>query len=179
MKTYVGIDPGKNGGIAAIYPDLSLDLWAMPQKDNEIDGDKLTSIIELIETGAEVFHQSKALFAIEDVHSVYGSSAKSNFQFGRSLGIIEGVLYGKLIIAGKVPPKTWQHVAFKGIEKIKLPGERTKGKGVYDNKAMALQAVQRMYPGADLRKSSRAKNPHDGIIDALLIANYLKSKHEN
>jgi hypothetical protein len=52
------------------------------------------------------------LVVIEDVHSIFGSSSKSNFQFGRSLGILEGVVNALDIPYVKVQPKEWQKVSF-------------------------------------------------------------------
>jgi hypothetical protein len=69
-----------------------------------------------------------------------------------------------------VQPKKWQKEIFEGMNEIK----NTKGKR--DTKKMALMACQRMYPDVDLTPTERAKKPHDGIVDALLIAEYLRRR---
>lgn len=173
MKTYVGIDVGKKGAIAAIFPGDIIHVEATPtDKAGEIDEIAFAMIL-----AAMKFSSEDMIVAVEDVHSIFGSSAKSNFQFGVSLGIIKGILSAIHQPYLLVPPKTWQKVAFAGIEKIKLD-HKEKGKGTYDNKAMALQAATDLYPKLDLRKNLRCKNAHDGMVDALLIAHWLKSGRE-
>ena len=41
-------------------------------------------------------------------------------------------------------------------------------------KPTSINAATRLFPTTDLRKSDRARNPHDGKCDALLIALYAK-----
>jgi hypothetical protein len=43
-----------------------------------------------------------------------------------------------------------------------------------DTKAAAILAASSKYPNFDLRLSEKAKIPHDGFADALLIAEYAK-----
>lgn len=114
---------------------------------------------------------------LEDVHSIFGTSAGSNFEFGRGLGILEGVLEALEISYFKIAPKKWQATMFEGVRVIEKPGTKAKGRNAYDTKAMALVAVQRIYPKLDLRKSSKAEKPHNGIVDGLLMATYAKLKY--
>ena len=73
---------------------------------------------------------------------------------------------------------------YEGIPEMRKPptkftnkqGKECQRKGSLKTKEMSLVSAQRLYPGADLRASTRCKKPHDGIVDALLIATYgLKS----
>jgi hypothetical protein len=114
---------------------------------------------------------------MENVHSIFRVGAKSNFQFGRALGIIEGILEALEIPYYKIQPKKWQEVCFEGVPRIMKPGKPATGRGDTDTKAMALVAAQRLYPKLDLRKSTRAEKAHDGIVDALLLAHYAKLKY--
>ena len=116
------------------------------------------------------------LCVMEDVHSIFGSSAGSNFQFGRVTGIMETALIAAGIIPYKVQPKAWQKIAWEGTEVVKLPtGRKNKaGKPLFknDTKATSLNAATRLFPNESFLATSRSKIPHDGWVDAALIAYY-------
>lgn len=148
-------DPGLKGGFCLLdSKTLKLDYQKMPLLKNG-DYDIIT-IIDLIKSSKPdfIFH--------EKVRSLYGMSAKSNFSFGRGVGITEShcLAYGKPF--QEVPPKEWQKVAWKGIDKVKDP------------KKNSLVAAQRLFPSYDFLATKRSSVPHDGIIDATLIAWYGK-----
>lgn len=179
-KLYVGIDVGKNGGIAAIYPsghiyqekvETAITPLIGKGKGSEIDIQSLRTILQ----GYEDYAEKDLTVVIEDVHSIFGVSAGSNFQFGRALGILEGLVAGMKIAYIKVSPKTWQGTCFEGVPVIEKPGTKAKGRSRYDSKAMALIAAKRLYPTVSLTKpNSKAVNAHDGIVDALLMAHHAK-----
>jgi crossover junction endodeoxyribonuclease RuvC len=172
MKIYVGIDIGKLGAVVCIDSNSNVQTYPMPKVGDEIDQQRLSDIFfDIKRTNSEV------VVVMEDVHSLHKAGAKSNFQFGRSLGIVEGMVVANSLPFYKVSPKTWQKVCFEGIPLMKLSGPFVEGRGVYDNKAMARLAAQRLYPTQDLRKSARAKVPDSGIVDALLMAHYCKLKY--
>ena len=74
----------------------------------------------------------------------------------------------------KFQPKEWQKFCFTGI-----PIQKKQISNGNDTKLMAKHAVNRLYPDVDLRASDRCKNFHSGIVDALLIAHYLKNFYNN
>ena len=158
MKAYIGIDPGKDGGVAVLFENGTVDLFTIPLIGKDIDIRELFAIIQ----AAIVGPPGSRILIMENVHSLFGMSAKSNFTFGFVNGVMESIS----IISGapfvKVSPKTWQKVAFLGVPEDK------------DKKSMAQQAAYRLFPGVDFRKSERAKKPHDGLIDAALMAYYGK-----
>jgi hypothetical protein len=63
-------------------------------------------------------------------------------------------------------PGDWQ--AYFGIVSVK------KGRGE-TTKQQAYKIAQAKYPDVDFRKSGRAQKPHDGMVDATLIAGYCQS----
>jgi hypothetical protein len=64
------------------------------------------------------------------------------------------------------PASVWQeHYGIVSVKKSK--GETTK--------QQAYKIAQAKYPHVDFRKSGRAQKPHDGIVDAVLIARYCQS----
>lgn len=169
-KVYVGIDVGGNGGVFA-FTDTGMILIkeAIPQikGGGGVDYRKLATILKNIK--GKAFIDTEITVGIEDVHSLYGMSAKSNFSFGH----IKGVKIGMLEILGYdytlVAPKTWQKLIWKDSDIVL----KDTGKGK-NTKATSLNAAVRIFPDVDFRKSSRATKPHDGIFDAALIAEYMR-----
>src|SRR5690349_10164354 len=94
MKIRIGCDPGKQGGIVAITESGTLTMYKTPLVNKEIDINQFKNIIvsvagELNDNGN---WKDDVLVIVEDVHSIFGAGAKSNFQFGRALGILEGII---------------------------------------------------------------------------------------
>ncbi len=142
-----GIDPGANGAICVLDTDN-------PTHVALLDLGK-TSIYDTY-VWLE-FYQVNALW-IEDIHSMYGMSAKSNFSFGKNLGTVTTIAE---LIAGKLPntvtPKIWQ----------KYIGVTAKGKAI---KKQVAKIAQYLYPRAQLH--GKRGGLLDGRSDALMIAYY-------
>ncbi len=167
MKVSIGIDIGKDGGIAVLHDGRHMFSCATPQdKDGDIDVGLLRRIVR----DWIPIKQHDLVICVEDVHSVYGSSAKSNFQFGRSAGIIEGLLTGLGLGFLLVAPKVWQGFAWEGVELIKK--KTKKGKMANDTKAISIAAAKILFPDVELRRNERCYTAHTGIADSLLIAAY-------
>jgi crossover junction endodeoxyribonuclease RuvC len=145
----LGIDPGLSGAVAVLGENLELlDVFDMPtmalsKGKNCVNAAGLAAILRI--------DQHPATAYLEDVHAMPGQGVSGMFSFGRSLGVIEGVLATLGIPVVMVPPQTWKKRAgLQGAEKDK-----------------ARTMAQRLYPGADL---SRKKDI--GRADAILIARY-------
>ena len=108
---------------------------------------------------------------IEDVHALFGASAKSTFNFGWIVGALEAILVSNGIPYNKVSPKDWQKEMWQGIPKI-----TKQGKNSTDTKAMSLLAAKRLFPNEDLRATERSVKPCHDKIDALLLAEYCRRK---
>lgn len=170
-KIRVGIDVGKDGGIA-VFVDDKLDLISVtPTIGKEIDLNEFAQILNKYNVEDSDYH-----VVVEDVHAIFGSSAGSTFSFGWGLGILEGLLVGLSIPYTKVAPKEWQSQLWQGVKPIIKPPKGDSKKKVVDTKATSLLAVKRLFPNIDLRKSERAKKEHDGIVDAVLMAEYCRRK---
>ena len=174
MPYYIGIDPGKNGALVLLDDNKFIAWCVMPTtKDNEIDAHQLGCWVK-------TWTQSDYNCVLEDVHSIFGMSAKSNFQFGRALGILEGVLASNDIKVTKITPKVWQ----KEIWGNTLPISTDTGKKLksglpqlkIDTKATSLLVAKQLFPDVNLLATTRSKVPHDGLVDALLIAEYCRRK---
>ena len=145
-----GIDPGANGAIAILdskNPDSGALLGLKKSTINNIH-DWLHSQLRF--RGSEIW--------VEDIHSMYGMSAKSNFSFGRNLGSILAITeLLKGIPPKTVTPKVWQ----------KYIGVTAKGKAI---KKQVAKIAQYLYPQAELH--GKRGGLLDGRSDALMIAYY-------
>ena len=157
----IGIDPGLNGAIALIGKE-SANVWDMPTmpkvagNGNQVDPYELADIIvSCIQVGATGV-------IIEKVHAMPQQGGVSNFSFGKSLGIVEGVVGAmevlleadhKHLIVRHVTPQEWKKAA--GLIKK-------------DKDASRLKALE-IWPRLK-RELSRKKD--EGRAEALLIAKY-------
>lgn len=161
---YIGIDPGKSGGVAILRPDNTLDLHTIPVIGKEID---LKSLYDILFEATRGEH----LVCLEDVHALPGTGAGSNFDFGRTKGLKEGILVGMQARYVMVAPKTWQKEMWQGIPMMK------KASGGNDTKAISLLAARRWFPNETFLATARSSKPHDGLYDAALMANYIKLRY--
>jgi hypothetical protein len=104
--------------------------------------------------------------AIEDVHSLFGMSAKSNFQFGRQLGRLEVVCELLEAPIYRITPKVWQSDVG-----ISFP----KGTKPADKKQISFQKAVEIFPDQKAMFFGPKGGLLDGRVDALLIA-YALSK---
>ena len=145
-----GIDPGANGAIAILDSKNPDSVALLDLKKTTINNihDWLHSQLRF--RGSEIW--------VEDIHSMYGMSAKSNFSFGRNLGSILAITeLLKGIPPKTVTPKVWQ----------KYIGVTAKGKAI---KKQVAKIAQYLYPQAELH--GKQGGLLDGRSDALMIAYY-------
>ncbi len=152
----VGIDPGQTGAVVALEgPDLH-SVHVMKDATwfaDHMEALKKYAVMEFVH-GIKVY--------IERAQAMPKNGAVSMFKYGQHFGELIGILVALQIPFETVPPGTWTKAMHQTRDKTKTP------------KARSLQAVQRLYPGLRLTdpESERAKVPHLGIVDALLIATY-------
>jgi len=170
----LGVDPGKHGGFCAVDVTGKTPHVFIPVPLQGMQVCIPTMIKNLVPIAPHVVGA-----AMEDVHSIFGASAKSNFQFGWVNGAMEAALHAAGITDFvKVQPKTWQRTAWMGVIPVAHPtGKLTKkGEPAYkvDTKATSLRAAASLYPAENFLATPRSKVPHDGWIDAALIAYWLQ-----
>jgi hypothetical protein len=66
----------------------------------------------------------------------------------------------------RIAPKKWQASVIQPSDVVLKEGKKTK-----DTKKTALNAAKRIFPNENLVPKGK-KVPHDGLVDALLIAYY-------
>lgn len=171
-KLYIGIDVGSKGFIAM-------------QKDGHwehfsIEDNDLYQLSEIM-LRARLDNDSIAC-VIEDVHSVFGSSAKSTFAFGFNKGYLIGLLAANQIPYTLVAPKEWQREIWTNADMVVTYKEVTvKGKKVIkkevNTKQTSTNACKRLFPTLDLRKSERSKKIDDNKVDATLMSEFARRKN--
>lgn len=170
----IGIDPGKSGGIAVFINNDQPITHPMYTINKEYDIAALAGIFLPYTEEKYDLH-----VVLEDVHAIHGSAAGATFEFGRGLGIIEGILGAYDIRYTKVQPKKWQKVVFEGVKEVRKPAsakQQALGRnGGTDTKAMALTAIRRLFPTLRLTFGGpKATKPHDGLVDSVALGFYCK-----
>jgi Holliday junction resolvasome RuvABC endonuclease subunit len=149
MKRFVGIDPGKQGGVSWV------DVSNKGVERNAISFKDMTPR-DLFETLSDVMDDvDDCTVVIEKVGTMPKDSASNAFKFGYSAGMLEAAA-----VAAKKPyhfvvPAKWQ-----GFMKC-----RTKG-----DKSVTRKMAQQLFPGFHLRITNQ-------IADAMLLCEYCRKVH--
>jgi hypothetical protein len=102
---------------------------------------------------------------IEKAHPMSQQGVCSTFTYAHHCGEIMGILIANEIPHTLIPPQEWQKVMFLGTKP-------NAGKAKRDPKARALEAANRVFAKKNSfwLRSPRCKKPHDGMVDAALLA---------
>lgn len=145
---YIGIDPGKNGGIALITTT----------------NDKLVNVIvnvfdefTLLNVLTELKDSYCCKCVVEKVGAMPHQGVVSMFNFGQNFGFIQGVLKAYKIPFELVPPQKWK-----------------KEFSVTSDKNTSIEVCKRLFPNVNLKATPRCKKDHDGMAEALLMAEYAR-----
>ena len=148
-RVYIGIDPGKNGGIAVI--DGASHMVAVYSDAVLIDAARM--VADMNKADAE------AICCLEKVGAMPKQGVVSTFNFGASYGYIKGVLESFRIPYQEMPPQKWK-----------------KEFGLNSDKTASVDVCKRLFPDVNLLATPRCKKPHDGMAEALLMAEYARRK---
>lgn len=149
MKTlFIGIDPGKSGGIAFIDTEISVS-ETVPYSDK--------ALIALCKNASD--HNFDAVCCLEKVGAMPGQGVVSMFSFGQSVGYIKGVLESFKIPYQEIAPQKWKREF-----------------GLTSDKAQSAEICRKLFPDVSLLATPRCKKPHDGMAEALLMAEYARRK---
>lgn len=184
-RIIIGCDPGMTGGIAILVDGKIHALHKMPifevktiknkkaKKVKHLDVEAIYKILE------PLFKNDKPEVYVEELTHLFGLPSTSNFKLGYACGIIHGILQtlGDFYL---IHQKKWQqiwipedieHEIDKKTGKIKMVRRGKSSQPKINTKATSLNCAKRIYPGHDLIAPGGRK-PHDGCIDALLIATF-------
>lgn len=157
MTRIIGIDPGLSGAVAVLTGTDSLSVFDMPTMTVERNGKakRQVSASELAEI-IYIMKNDDCHVYCERVGAMAGQGVTSVFSFGRSFGMIEGILAALHLPVTYVAPATW----------VKAVG---RGQGKDASRARAME----IFPN-NQTDFKRVKD--DGRADAALIA-YWGSRH--
>ena len=107
---FIGIDPGKSGAIAILDGQGNIvSISDMPVVGNQVSGTLLCDIVDAAAITADPLEWTVDVMAIvEQVHSMPKQGVASSFDFGKSYGIVLGVLEGARIRTEHVSPQRWK-----------------------------------------------------------------------
>lgn len=143
---YIGIDPGKDGAMAIIKPEGNL-LFPF----NE------TAYKNALFSIAHIGEESRC--CLERVSSMPGQGVTSMFKFGENYGFIQGILTAYGVPYEVVTPQKWK-------KEFQITGDK--------NSSIAV--CKRLFPDVNLKKTERCKKDHDGMAEALLMAEYARRR---
>lgn len=156
---YIGCDNGISGALAALGPMAGsppLGMVQMPveakKRGNQVD---ILSVWEWIEPYS---HQEITVVVEKPNNAQTPSTAAS---MADSFGVMRALLALKRIRHVFITPQSWQ--------KAMMPNCATG-----QTKKYALTVAKQLWPGETFYANERCRTPHEGIVDALLIAEYAR-----
>lgn len=151
--TYIGIDPGISGAMAIVYGDPALRPYAFPFDEE----DYVSTMRDLVAFEAERRGAVKAV--VEHVHSMPKQGVASSFKFGQNFGWILGALSAIGISYELVNPQKWKREF-----------------SCTSDKNTSIAVARRMFPDVSLLATPKCRKPHDGMAEALLMAEYCRRR---
>jgi len=152
----LGIDPGQKGAFLLLSGSGKIvDMSVMPLgPDGQPDYLGIKNILkEMKKAEPNVYLERAVAMAMGSTHAL---------TYGMGFAALKIALLELGLSYTMVEPGKWQSLIFQGIDKRFKP------------KVRALIAVDRLFPDekGKIPVSPKAKNLHEGIVDALLIAEY-------
>jgi crossover junction endodeoxyribonuclease RuvC len=161
MKVFIGIDPGKDGCLAILgYRETPI---LIPFSETEYANQlrRLDAAQRFVAPSVSADKPKVEVFCVvEHVNAMPGQGVTSCFSFGQNFGFILGLLTAFRIPYELVRPLKWK-----------------KEFSCTSDKNTSIEVAQRMFPGVDLRRTPKCQKPHDGIAEALLMAEYARRLH--
>jgi hypothetical protein len=164
MYYFIGIDPGKSGGIAVIKTDnniipLKCGAYKMPGTERDI--------YLFFNT---ICKEENVFACIEFVSAMPKQGVSSTFNFGRNYGFLRGMLVANSLSFREVTPQTWQ----KNMSVIKKRHKNARGEIIVESNTLfknrLKQKAQNLYPNVKMTLAT---------CDAVLIAEYLRLMYLN
>jgi hypothetical protein len=177
----VGIDPGKDGAIAFIADDGIVEVRAAVLGAN----DRAALL-------ARRYAPSLLRVYIEKSQAFPGQGGVGNHSTGMDYGqwltildlydipyqIVTVQSWQKVMLAGKPsPPKKPDMPALAthdGYKQAVAARQRITAAHRKEVKEFAATVAQRLFPTVNLKRTEKCAGPHDGAVDALLIAEYCR-----
>ena len=160
MMNFIGLDPGLHGGIAIITPQkietYPMPLFASQKGLNAYDHFWLKRFFEL--------STSDSYAILEQQQAMPKQGVVSMLTIGYGFGTLKQGLVDFAIPHEVVRAQVWQ-------KEFGISGRKG------NTKAQALQICRDLFPNTNLLATERSKKPHEGIVDAILIAEYGRRRY--
>ena len=166
---FIGIDPGLQGGIA-VFKGITARTRIMPI----IKGKKTILDHLTLSQFLSDFDHLKSYAILEEQHPMpvfriekgktKKQGATSLFSIGYGFGALKQCLVDFVIPHEVVRAQIWQ-------KEFGISGRKG------NTKAQALQICQSLFPDLNLLATERSKKPHEGIVDAVLIAEFARRRY--
>lgn len=153
---YIGVDPGKSGGMAVIHWDR-IELLPFTKATEK-------EIWKFFSRAINPTAGMKCL--IEKVHAMPGQGVTSMFTFGQGYGFLRGCLTAATIPYEEVQPRAWQKAL-----KIK-PRDSKGGESKNQFKDRLRGKAQQLFPQESVWE--RTLGEQRAVCDALLIAEFCR-----
>lgn len=172
-QVYMGIDPGKKGGIAIRYKHRhDIQYWQMPKLDKDI-----FLLIEKLNKKYSIIQCT-----IERAQAFPGNGVVAMFNYGQGFGFLIGLVTALRIPIDFVRPTIWQKNIMQGIPK---KGKKTKERALIaacnlfpkhfaSEHVNLLETYEEYCEDEDYDGDFKLPKVHDGIVDAVLISEYTK-----
>lgn len=166
-RLVIGIDPGLSGAYAVVTADGNgFDVQPLPVigagNRREIDARTLADALLYLRTLSPI-----ALAVVEEVAARPGQGVVSMFTFGRGVGTIHGVLSALRVPIEVVKPQVWQRAILPSLAPTVRKEDR---KAALKQNAIAY--ATKRYPSLKLRATAKSKTDHDGMADAICLAEF-------
>lgn len=145
-RMFLGFDPGKSGAVAGLTEGGSVALLAVFSPADYIGAAKACAA-------------SGGSAAVEHVGAMPGQGVTSCFSFGENFGFIRGLLESYGIPYELVRPQKWKREF-----------------SCTADKNTSVEVARRLFPGVSLRRTPKCVKPHDGMAEALLIAEWMRRR---
>jgi crossover junction endodeoxyribonuclease RuvC len=156
---FMGIDPGLKGGIAVLSPDGVI-IEPMPTIEDTILN--LPELARILRDWAPEIR----MCVLEKVGAMPKQGVSSMFKFGRVYGNVEAMLIAFGIPTMLVRPQEWQKEIHRGAD------------GNLDSKAKSYVIFSRLFPGVNALRTKRSTKPHEGMVEALLMAEFARRRNK-
>ena len=167
MTAWLGIDPGKDGGMALMTDRGDVFAEPLPIIDKRVDPRAfrqwIVATVPISSVRAAVEKAQAVYIPPERLKANPGAArnlTSSSFSYGFGYGFIVGLLTAWDVPVVEIHPRSWQ---------AKVLGTGKTGK----SKDAAIARVQFVYPMVDLTPG-RKRKPHDGTADAVCIAEWCR-----
>jgi hypothetical protein len=158
-RIYIGIDNGLTGGLVALsdHPGPPILSWTMPikakAKGNEVSAEFVWDFIDKWDR--------EYVTVILETPGKHSPGAQALCSMWDSFGAIRGVLESRGVRHIRIAPQTWQKAMLGKLEKGQT-------------KPAALSKARQLWPDEKWLATPRSTKPHEGLIDAALIAEYAR-----